>query len=54
LRREIEGLMDGLREEIAVVSSRTEALRPQLAEAHRRTWESPLEVNRYVGGLPAG
>jgi len=22
------------------------------AEAHRRTWESSLEVNRYVSGMP--
>ncbi|MDB5518836.1 MAG: S-adenosylhomocysteine deaminase [Tardiphaga sp.] len=53
LRRDIEGLMDNLREDIAAVGARTEALRPQLTEAHRRTWESSLEVNRYVSGMPA-
>jgi guanine deaminase len=53
LRRDIEGLMDGLREDIAAVGARTEALRSQLTEAHRRTWESSLEVNRYVSAMPA-
>jgi hypothetical protein len=45
--------MDGLREDIAAVGARTEALRSQLTEAHRRTWESSLEVNRYVSAMPA-
>jgi guanine deaminase len=49
LRHEIEGLMDGLRTDIATVCGRTEALRSHLEEAHRRTWEAPLEVHRYVG-----
>lgn len=54
LRSQVEDAMGALREEIAAVSARTESLRPQLAEAHRRTWDAPLEVNRYVGGaLPA-
>ena len=53
LRREVEGVMDGLWADIAAVGARTEALAPYLAEAHRRTWDSPLETHRYVGG-PAG
>ncbi len=52
LRHEIEMLMDSLRTEIAAVSARTEALRPHLAEAHRRTWAAPLEVHSYVGHGP--
>jgi len=50
LRGQVEDAMGALREEIAAVSARTESLQPQLAEAHRRTWNAPLEVNRYVGG----
>lgn len=53
LRRDIEGLMDTLRADIAAVGARTEALAPYLEEAQRRTWDSPLETYRYVG-LSAG
>ncbi|WP_374632484.1 amidohydrolase family protein [Ferrovibrio sp.] len=49
LRDQVEDAMAALREEIASVSARTETLRPQLSEAHRRTWDAPLEVHRYVG-----
>jgi 5-methylthioadenosine/S-adenosylhomocysteine deaminase len=48
LRHEIEGLMQELRPEISTVQARTEELRPHLSEALRRTWEAPLEVNRYA------
>jgi len=53
LRDEVEDAMAALREEIAAVSARTEALKPQLQEAHRRTWAAPLEVDRYIGGASA-
>jgi len=49
LRHEIEAVMAGLRADISAVCGRTEALRPHLEEAHRRTWDAPLEVHRYVG-----
>jgi 5-methylthioadenosine/S-adenosylhomocysteine deaminase len=48
LRQEIEVLMQELGPEIAAVRARTDELRPHLREALRRTWEAPLEVNRYV------
>jgi len=53
LRDEVEDAMAALREEIAAVSARTEALKPQLQEAHRRTWAAPLEIDRYIGGASA-
>ena len=52
LRREIESLMAELREEVTAVGARTEALRPHLTEAQKRTWEAPLDVHRYVTSLP--
>jgi len=48
LRRDVEDAMAALREDIAGVVRKTEALAPYLAEAHRRTWAEPLEVYRYV------
>lgn len=50
LREEIADLMPALRNDIAAVVARNEGIMPYLLEAHRRTWESDIGLNRYVAG----
>jgi 5-methylthioadenosine/S-adenosylhomocysteine deaminase len=50
LREEVAGLMKALRKEIDAVVARNQRMMPYLMEAHRRTWEADIGLNRYVGG----
>lgn len=50
LREEVAELMKGLRKDIDAVIARNSRMMPYLMEAHRRTWEVDIGLNRYVGG----
>jgi guanine deaminase len=49
LREEVAQLMVPLRKDLQAVLDRNEKMLPYLMEAHRRTWESDVGVNRYIG-----
>jgi 5-methylthioadenosine/S-adenosylhomocysteine deaminase len=49
LREEVAGLMQVLRKDIDAVVKRTDAMLPYLMEAQRRTWETDIGLNRYIG-----
>jgi 5-methylthioadenosine/S-adenosylhomocysteine deaminase len=49
LREEVAELMVHLRRDLEVVLERNQPMLPYLMEAHRRTWDSDIGLNRYVG-----
>jgi 5-methylthioadenosine/S-adenosylhomocysteine deaminase len=49
LREEVAELMVELRRDLDAVMERNRSMLPYLMEAHRRTWESDIGLNRYVG-----
>ncbi|MSQ73807.1 MAG: hypothetical protein EXR27_21425 [Betaproteobacteria bacterium] len=49
LREEIAELMVELRRDLDAVVERNQKMLPYLMEAHRRTWEIDIGVNRYIG-----
>jgi cytosine/adenosine deaminase-related metal-dependent hydrolase len=49
LREEVAALMVQLRRDLKGVLERNEKMLPYLMEAHRRTWESDIGLNRYIG-----
>jgi guanine deaminase len=50
LREEVAELMKELRKDIDAVVARNAKMMPYLMEAHRRTWDTDIGLNRYVGG----
>ena len=53
LIEEVEALMPRLLEDLAAVRARNERLLPYVAEAHRRTLEVDVGLDRFVPGDPA-
>jgi hypothetical protein len=53
LYAEIEDLMPVLEKDLAAIRARNETLMPYVAEAHRRTLEVDVGLNRFVAGDPA-
>lgn len=49
LREEVAELMVQLRRDLDAVVERNQKMLPYLMEAHRRTWEVDIGVNRYIG-----
>ncbi|TAK88293.1 MAG: hypothetical protein EPO20_02370 [Betaproteobacteria bacterium] len=49
LREEIAELMVQLRRDLQGVLDRNQRMLPYLMEAHRRTWQSDIGLNRYIG-----
>lgn len=49
LREEVAELMVQLRRDLQVVLDRNQRMLPYLMEAHRRTWQSDIGLNRYIG-----
>jgi cytosine/adenosine deaminase-related metal-dependent hydrolase len=49
LQEEVAELMVALRRDLEAVLARNQKMLPYLMEAHRRTWESDIGVNRYIG-----
>jgi len=49
LREEVAELMVPLRRDLEAVLSRNQKMLPYLMEAHRRTWETDIGLNRYIG-----
>ena len=49
LYREVDAAMPGLRADMAKVAARNAAMHAPLLEAWRRTWESDVGLNRFVG-----
>lgn len=49
LREEVAELMVQLRRDLDVIMERNKAMLPYLMEAHRRTWQSDIGLNRYIG-----
>jgi cytosine/adenosine deaminase-related metal-dependent hydrolase len=49
LREEVAELMVELRRDLEAVLERNGKMLPYLMEAHRRTWEIDVGVNRYIG-----
>lgn len=49
LYEEVAGLMVQLRRDLEAVVARNERMLPYLMEAHRRTWDTDIGLNRYVG-----
>ncbi|MEQ9811340.1 MAG: amidohydrolase family protein [Azospirillaceae bacterium] len=48
LREEIEGLIGNLQKDVAQVTARNNKMLKYLQEAHRRTWQDDVGLNRYV------
>jgi len=48
LREEIEGLIGNLQKDVAEVTARNDRMLKYLQEAHRRTWQDDVGLNRYV------
>jgi guanine deaminase len=48
LREEVAELMVQLRADLQAVMERNQKMLPYLLEAHRRTWQSDIGVNRYI------
>ena len=49
LREEVAELMVGLRRDLESVVERNERMMPYIMEAHRRTWETDIGLERYIG-----
>jgi hypothetical protein len=49
LYEEVAELMVQLRRDLEAVVARNERMLPYLMEAHRRTWDTDIGLNRYVG-----
>lgn len=49
LREEVAEIMVGLRRDLEQIVARNEKMLPYLLEAHRRTWDTDIGVNRYIG-----
>ena len=49
LRESVEAVIGGLRADQRAVAARFETLRPYLAEAWHRSWETDIGMERYVG-----
>lgn len=49
LREEVAELMVQLRRDLDAVVERNQRMLPYLMEAHRRTWDTDIGLNRYVG-----
>ncbi len=52
LYEEVDAVMPGLRAEMATVTARAARMREPLLEAWRRTWETDVGLNRFVGNRP--